>query len=672
MVVRSFDVFDTVVTRRVGSPRAALVECGRRLPEVGSPTSSPAAFASARLEAEWRLKRLLGRQPDLAAVHGELGRALGYGPGTAERVHALELAVEHDVCAAVPGAAGRLDSARREGPVVFVSDTPLTERELEELLRHLDLWAPTDRCFTSASRGASKADGKLFPIVASVCGTSPDRLRHVGDDRRSDLAAGRLVGVPAAHDGRAELTRYERSLDAAAEHTNGLGPALAGAGRMARLRGAQEGIDRDLAVVTTGVLAPLLVSYDLWLLRQADDLGLERLLFVSRDGEAILQGIRPLAARLAPNLDLGYLYGSRAVWRRAALARDDLIDDVLATTPRHAAETADSLLGSLGLDVAEVHARTRHPALHPESLGAPLASDIGDELLTLVAEEPVRSLLRAANAGVHTRTTTYLQSAGLGGDVRTGVVDVGWSGRLIRTLDDLCRDAGPLGPPAHYFLVGSGPEAARYLGADLARRVRGYLFEHAGIEGAPDPMLGHVTLIEAFCAGLEGTLVDYREVDGRIEPVLAPDGGRALRTWGLVEVRRLLDLFTEELTATRTDLHTHVDMTRPLWDVLRAFWEHPTAGEVARWGDLPVDVHRADTAHEPLAAPVSTRQVVARVREGRWSLRSAPWLVGSAGRSPQPWRAALHARAWLYRNGARLRRVPRRLRLELALRRRTR
>ena len=113
------------------------------------------------------------------------------------------------------------------------------------------------------------------------------------------------------HRPQARLNRYEKLLDRRPAETHGFGARLAGASRLARLRARERGVAPAVADVAAGVVAPVLISYVLWLASQARERGLSRLYFVSGDGEILLEVARPLLAVLAPEVECRYLYGSR-------------------------------------------------------------------------------------------------------------------------------------------------------------------------------------------------------------------------------------------------------------------------------------------------------------------------------------------------------------------------
>jgi hypothetical protein len=97
---------------------------------------------------------------------------------------------------------------------------------------------------------------------------------------------------------------------------------MAGAGRLCRLHGREQGGHPALAETAAGVVAPVLGAFVSWVLATARERGWRRLYFVSRDGQILVRMARELAGGLG--LDCRYLHGSRQAWFLAALDGFDL------------------------------------------------------------------------------------------------------------------------------------------------------------------------------------------------------------------------------------------------------------------------------------------------------------------------------------------------------------
>jgi len=68
----------------------------------------------------------------------------------------------------------------------------------------------------------------------------------------------------------------------------------------------------------------------------------------------------------------------------------------------------------------------------------------------------------------------------------------------------------------------------------------------------------------------------------------------------------------------------------------------------------------------PLAQRITGPSMLKRKLRGEASMRpNNTWRAGTAAASNQPWRGLLRAKAWREENRDRLRRIPRRLKLEV-------
>ena len=104
--VRSFDVFDTVLTRRVGAPEVLIHLLAHRVVPYDGP---PAAFAAARLRCERDLTRQLGRHATLLEIHRAVAGALNEPVDRAADWARTEQDLERALCVPLPGAVERVE-----------------------------------------------------------------------------------------------------------------------------------------------------------------------------------------------------------------------------------------------------------------------------------------------------------------------------------------------------------------------------------------------------------------------------------------------------------------------------------------------------------------------------------------------------------------------------------
>lgn len=197
----SLDVFDTALLRCVAAP----TDVFRLVAKWAASEDSGCAdfdFEVARVLAEKRARAIAHRRNGHTEVtFAEVYASLLLPPGwDRSRAAEMELAIERALSVVNPFAHALYARAIERGiPVVFVSDMYLSSATIEGLLRDAGYDAHT-RLFVSAEyAGASKANGKLYEIVARELDLRPDEVLHVGDNRHADYAGALQAGFDAWH-----------------------------------------------------------------------------------------------------------------------------------------------------------------------------------------------------------------------------------------------------------------------------------------------------------------------------------------------------------------------------------------------------------------------------------------------------------------------------------------
>jgi len=657
--VSSFDVFDTVLTRRVGAPDALFTVVARQLLDESSIPTSAEVFAELRRSYENRLITASGRQVGLEMIYTELARSLAVEPSQADHWKHTEERIERELTVPVPGAARMISDARARGDrVIFVSDTPHTEAFLSELLVGHDLARAGDQVFTSADRGVSKALGGLFDVVKKDLGVE-HRFEHVGDNPRADLAAPRVEGWSSSLVRGAKLTRYEELMERHALSTSSVSSWLAGSARLSRLEAVDRGVDAALAKVASGVVGPMLVGYALWVAAQARRQGIKRVYYAARDGQVMYKVAQHVLARVTPDIEVRYLYGSRQAWVASASAYSDEVLKRWLVVPRDS--TARTTLRRVGLDIERLHQETQLPFLHSEHADNVLSPEDHRELGDRLFAEPVLSWVKTAAAETAAGTIAYLRQEGLFDGTPSALVDSGWGGMTAHALDVLLKQEG--GSAVSHFFVGRtnppDPNLPPLEGAYLP-----WLFDQYERPHSMAGLQAPTVVVEMLCAGTEGRTIGYQQAEDGWCPVFAAAQNDPALAWGVEQVHHVAER-TAELVASHLPITEPVDCSPVAWDLLTLFWNHPTDDEVATWGRFPWE-EEASVPFQDVAERVTTRTIARRLMSGdRHLRRNSSWRAGSARVSAQPWKTVLRSKAWADTNRARIRRAPRSIRMRL-------
>jgi hypothetical protein len=184
-------------------------------------------------------------------------------------------------------------------------------------------------------------------------------------------------------------------------------------------------------------------------------------------------------------------------------------------------------------------------------------------------------------------------------DAGTGLVDIGWTGRMAGSFIELCEAAGSSrGRPAVLFW-GHEPRATGWTDPG---KVAAWMYNTGAGHGLQWRVPDAPFIMETFCMGDHGIVSGYRrDADGTIRPDLLSPQNDAADAWGLRLYRSVLYAFTDALVAEGA---LPSGDPRPLVHlVLDAFWSHPTHEEALAWGSYPYDSDPVGTAIRPLARP---------------------------------------------------------------------
>lgn len=615
----SVDIFDTVLMRPVVGRENEIWLVGAALVERGLWSGPVEEYVRARRAVEARLP---------LAPLARLVQELTDDAGRVEAAVAAERDVERAGVTAVPGAAEALQRLRDAGrSITFLTDMHLDPDILGAMLRGAGLSRPEDHLLVSTEVGASKAAGTLFTHLPPA-----HHPIHVGNDLWGDVAMAQAAGVDAIAIRSAEPTRLESVM---AQRTGGVGTAIAGAARRARLtcrRGARA--DDGLAALGADVAGQCLTAFLLWVRDECERDGIDVLAFQARDGELPLRMARAMPADHWTGATLTYLEGNRTAWSLAA-AHVQGIDEWLraGAVPggalhqlRHVLPL-QALLRRVGLAQSELPAASPLRTLDPT---APLPVEQGPQWEALLESEHARDLIARAAAERHGLVVEHLRAVHpTGGPL--ALIDVGWSGRLAGQLSALFRDAVGV-DPLHLHVGGSKtveqPQA----------RIRRFALDDA-VE--PLPFAEVVACVETFTqTGKPRNTGFERDADGTARLVF--DGGtpevdnearRFVHEVAVETARALPSRAVIERWRLRPDV-----LDDEVRSILTSLWTRPEVEQARAVAALRFETDDAGALVGPIAAPYRLGELL-----GRGGGVPRQWREGSLAITAPPVRALVLA-----------------------------
>ncbi len=632
MRVASFDIFDTLLTRLVALPKDLFLLVAEELRRAGLLNISGIEFVRHRVDAENRARGAYEHgEVNFDEVYGALSSALRWTDAQTAAAKQIELDIERKWIRVAPAAKRRLEQARLEADkILFLSDMYLPSSFIQSLLVEGGLWRDGDLLFVSGETRCSKGAGSLFPKVRETLGEIRS-WRHLGDNLHSDVRMPARHGIAAEHFDACGLTRYESVFRPGSEEDVPLWRSkVAGALRFTRLSnpGATDH-EKGIWDIGASISGPFFFGYVAWVLEEAVRRGVQRLYFISRDGQILLKIAETILAKWKYPIEVRYLYGSRQAWRPVL---NDTLDDwykgwILAqNTPADLIST----FARLSLDPADFKIELAAAGFPEADWKKELDTDARERLWQAIVHS---SIGRAAIEGRKTQRAVcqaYLSQCGFNDDMAIGIVDVGWHGSMQLCLDAILKDF-----PARQ----RRPVVGFYLGLlDRPESLRGRLFafwqERPGVKP-----IGRVnySFFERFALATHGSLRRYVEENGRVVPDLERERMIPALKWGAevfqASMVKVTETLLDVLSPGEIDAVEYFHLARKCFDL---FVESPSRTEAVVFGEMPLHDQENEKGPPKMILPLSEWEILRRIldrsrhpgwwREGTFRLKRSPSL----------------------------------------------
>jgi len=594
IIVSSYDVFDTLLTRRVCDPKAVFYFAGREAARRGLITLNPEAYRKARVEAESLARTGLPEgEVNFDRIYRVLGRIVGCTDSQLQELMDIELAWEQQLIVPVSGAKEMVEAERQAGRQVhFLSEMYLPGKFLESLLRRHGFMQTGDELWVSHEYQASKRSGKLFSVFLKEARLNANQVEHHGNDWNADYLAPQQMGIRAVHSPQANPTHCEMLLERHSQESNGWTSLMAGAARLVRLQPHADARIAGLWRITADVLCPALTGHVLWILQRAKLLGLRRLYFVSRDGYVQYLMAKHMAAVLIPDLECRYFYGSRQAWHLAGLreADDTALEWILGPCD---GMSCASLLKRMDLtwEECEQYAQNIVAAMGKPENG--VTDGVRKAMMqALRSDGPFLQAVKGKAEEKRALLEEYANQEGLLSQLPTGMVEVGWSGRTRASLERAL--AGHNLANLHWFYFGIEHRA------QMADTARVHYFLYGPELGRPD-IFSLPVVLESFCLALHGSVKGYRREGNKIIPCFREDLEQQLETWGRGYVFAAIEEYLRNFPVECGPFPNTGNLADAVRELLADFCTNPTPEDARIWGAIPFEHDQAAGRSLPLA-----------------------------------------------------------------------
>lgn len=294
--VVSFDIFDTLIFRPFSEPADVFCFVGMELGILD--------FKRIRMEQEYKARQECFREKghyevSFSDIWNRIEREVGI---PAEAGMQAEQELERKFCYANPFMRQVFQKLREEDKkIIAISDMYLSENFLWRLLWE-NGYTGIDKLYISCEYEKNKGTGGLFDLVRKEQGSSC-RIIHVGDNMESDVLMAKKHGFNALHYPNVNQSVLEfRPYDMSAI----IGGAYRGLVSNHLYQGLRAySMEYEYGFVYGGLFV---TGYCAFIHRYCMDNGIDRILFLSRDGDILKQAYD----RLYPGEDTAYVYWSRS------------------------------------------------------------------------------------------------------------------------------------------------------------------------------------------------------------------------------------------------------------------------------------------------------------------------------------------------------------------------
>lgn len=505
MKLASFDIFDTTLIRRCGHPENIFWQVAMAL--FPNDRAQQEAFVLERRRAAQRIALPTGAvEHTLTAIYEHIA-ACGFAPYTAAEMQATELRIERQNLMANPEVKATIAQLRTSGHTIcFISDMYIEAEVLEEVLRREGCLQGEERVWVSVEHQARKDSGRLYDLVRQHY--QPTTWHHYGDHKHSDVRMAKRKGITAHHvltpytpleQGLMQLPTTSLWEHQALRH-------LAGWQRAYRLSQGEDA----MATLGANVVAATYVPYVMALLKDAEQRGIKRLYFLSRDGYVLMHIAECIVAHTKQEIELRYLFVSRQALFLPYLYMHETQSHYMAVREKTLRnEPIAKLLKQLGLsreDLATVGIELDYAVIR--------SAEQQTAFLQAVFGEALAPTLRVKTTQAATYLHRYFTQEGLTDGTPAALVDVGWLGTSRKMINHILTMLGA--PQVFSYYLGVRGDA-------LPPRDGAY---YSYLPTGRSELMGVSTLVEHYCSASPYTSTKaYREDAGRIVPRFDTQGG---------------------------------------------------------------------------------------------------------------------------------------------------
>ena len=326
-----FDVFDTVITRKVATPWGIFALIRDKLRKEQSKNGIAEYVIENFYELRIHSERLIresysARRIEEITLQG-IYEAMAVSGLLSEAQIAylceLEEKMEWENVIGIQENIHRIETLLAQGErVILVSDMYLSQKAIRSMLTKVSGVLASLPLYVSSEYRKRKTSGELYRHVQSLEKIPFENWIHIGDNKTQDLRIPFELGMRVEYWPVMEKTAFEKKLLENLGDDTGLQRIISAAVRSETFheKEAMEQGLRGAYHIGCRYAGPVLYSYAAWIVEQAREKKIRRLYFIARDGYLIKKIVDFILLKSHTDIRTSYIYGSRKAWRMPSLS----------------------------------------------------------------------------------------------------------------------------------------------------------------------------------------------------------------------------------------------------------------------------------------------------------------------------------------------------------------
>ena len=506
-ITYSYDLFDTVFTRRTATPHGIFALVQDKLQYFSNddiPAEIKKNYFELRIQGEHFARCFLrsdGKEEiTLSQIYQAINTTYLLNQDMIEKLMKLECETELENI--IPNGVivqEVQEHLKNRDEVIFISDMYLDKETIANMLEHIDSRWKEIPLYISSDIGKTKSSGNLFRFIHKERQIPYDKWIHTGDNVISDISVPNQLGIKTVLVQRNELIPIEKAILSDGDDTSL--QMIVGISKNARKLYQLD----DVESIGASLAGMLLGAYVNWILHDAIHRGIKNLYFVARDGYLLKMIADEYIQSMGYSISTKYLFGSRKAWRMPSQEWETVDFLELSENSSEIINDFDSVAKLLGIPSSQFREFLPESIRNKNSKLSKLDKTI---LFNYLNEaDDLRQYMKAFYAKERKLVELYLEQEIDLCEKQAVFVEVGGTGYTQRCLENILRNIYKGEISSYFFQMYSCDKMADH-------KIYNFVPDHLWIKDALEPL----------CRAPHGQTLGYVNDNGHIMPLLEKAG----------------------------------------------------------------------------------------------------------------------------------------------------